>query len=112
MAGQTESQIVRDMGKHTQRKKDFILRQAITAHLGRSNWEMEELKGRCHCYVRGYARQDERTETFCVDGVSLVTFYAEKVTTVNNGQSVNMHVEVKYQLHIRCDIEPGEVDRC
>ncbi|MBV2128174.1 hypothetical protein [Arsukibacterium indicum] len=102
---------VKQMAKDTQRMKDEIIKQVISAHLGRTNWELSELEGRCECKVAADAHPDKRTETFSVDGVDLITFFPQKVTTANNGHSVNMHVEIKYQLHIACEIDLSGLDK-
>ena len=48
--------------------QDRIIRQAINRQLGRSDWELSELKGRTHCVQAG----DHRG--YYLDGKHLVTF--------------------------------------
>lgn len=109
--GDISSNTAKQMAKDTQRKKDEVIRQVISAHLGRTNWELSELEGRCECKIAADTHPDKRTETFSVDGVDLITFLPQKVTTVNNGCSINMHVECRYQLHIPCEIDLSGLDK-
>lgn len=102
--------ICRDMARRTQLKKDCVIKQVISAHLGRNNWVLEELKGRCVLKVPAAVPFDKRTETFCVDDVELVTFYPERFSTSKESLSTYMHAAFKYQLHIPCVIDMSEVE--
>lgn len=104
------NQITRDMAAQVQRKKDHILKQVISAHLGREDWKLDELKGRCECLVPGYLPYDKRTETYCVDGIQLVTFHPQTTSQTKENLSTYMHITFNCQLHIPCVIDMSEFD--
>lgn len=100
---------LRQIASENQRYKDAMLMQVISAHLGRSDWVLDELQGRCECKVRNAAFPDAKTETYCVDGVDLITFHQPQSDTVKDGMSWLVHTEIKYMLHIECDIDMSKV---
>ena len=99
----------RQIAAENQRYKDAMLMQVISAHLGRSDWVLDELQGRCECKIRNAEFLDAKTETYCVDGVDLITFHQPQNHTSKDGLSWLVHTELKYMLHIECDIDMSKV---
>jgi hypothetical protein len=103
--------LVRQMTEAFQEKKDKIISQCITAKLGRDDWTLEELVGRCETIIYG-AGTDKAREVFCLDKQPLVTFLSIENQMQRTGLSSNMYQECRYQLHVECDIDlEKKIDR-
>lgn len=82
-----------------QKKKDDIVKELLNSYLGRTDWTVEELKGRCGCHIPLSVPYGKRTETLFIDGVKLVTFHP---VSFSNPLSIGMtraHAEFKYKIH-------------
>ncbi|WNO60431.1 hypothetical protein [Rheinheimera sp. MMS21-TC3] len=98
---------IHDMAKQfamdIQKKKDDIIKDQLNCYLGRTDWTIEELKGRCECLIPIALPYGKRTETFVIDGVKLVTFHpATQAITQGypfDSGMTSMRAEFKYQIH-------------
>lgn len=92
-----------DMAKQfsitVQKKKDDIIKDALNSYLGRTDWTIEELKGRCERLIPIALPYGKRTETFCIDGVKLVTFHPTTLGYPFDSGMTRMNAEFKYQIH-------------
>ena len=104
-------ELVRQMTTAFQEKKDKIISQCITAKLGRDDWTLQELVGRCETITYG-ADTEKAREVFFLDKQPLVTFLSIESEMRRTGVSSNMYQECRYQLHIECDIDlEKKIDR-
>lgn len=99
-----QQDLVRQMTAAFQEKKDKIISQCITAKLGRDDWTLQELVGRCETIIYGAGTEKAR-EVFFLDKQPLVTFLSIESKMQRTGVSSNLYQECRYQLHIECRID-------
>lgn len=62
------------------RETDEIIRACLNSYLGRTDWTVEGLKGRCCCVIPA----DNSSETCYIDGTAPVVFYPAEFVVENN----------------------------
>lgn len=99
--------LIHDMAKQfaidIQKKKDDIVKDLLNRYLGRTDWTIEELKGRCECLIPIALPYGKRTETFVIDGVKLVTFHPTTLGYPFDSGMTRMNAEFKCQIHWQPD---------
>jgi hypothetical protein len=93
----------KQFGMDIQKKKDDIVKDLLNRYLGRTDWTIEELKGRCQCIIPAAAPRDKRTETLFIDGIRLVTFHPASMGQPFDNNMTRMHAEFKCQIHWQPD---------
>lgn len=91
--------VAKQFAMDIQKKKDDIIKDQLNSYLGRTDWTIEELKGRCECLIPVALPYSKRTETFVIDGVKLVTFHPTTLGYPLDSGMTRMHAEFKYQIH-------------
>jgi hypothetical protein len=74
-------------------KTDAVLKEAVTRFLGRTDWTLDELKGRCVTQ-----RWPNGIEEFCIDGVAIAELHPIQIKETHESGSTVMHVERQHRF--------------
>lgn len=74
-------------------QKDGLMKDAISHKLGRSDWRIAELTGRCEMRIL-----PDKSEIFSLDGCDLIQFYPPKTKIDNNGLGMSIKSAQEYRL--------------
>lgn len=69
---------------------DIVIRGAITKRLGKSDWQLDELKGRLEIH---FPNNMPGVESYCLDGLPLVTFY--QIQSEGDGPRIRTYRQFK-----------------
>jgi hypothetical protein len=71
---------VHDLSYKIAQDTDVALRTCLNSYLGRADWTVDELRGRCFCVIPA----DKSSETCYIDNTALVIFYPTSFVIENN----------------------------
>jgi hypothetical protein len=86
-------QFVGDLSGVMAAKQDAVLKEAVTRFLGRSDWNLEDLKGRV--VMQHWANG---IEVFCLDGVPLVELQPIMFETEHKGGNTILHATRQHRV--------------
>jgi len=71
---------VHNLSSNLAQETDAIMRACLSSYLGRTDWTVDELRGRCFCVIPA----DKSSETCYIDNTALVIFYPTSFVIENN----------------------------
>lgn len=80
---------------------DSIIREAITRFLGRDDWTLEEMKGRCEMI-----RHHDAVESLCIDCVEVALLYPIKVIMEEKVDVCVLHATRQYRWLLHDEKKP------
>ena|SRR5690606_22202947 len=92
----TTSAIATSIAEELMKRKEEVVKKAITAYLGTDNWTPAEIKER----VQWVIIQSSGVEYIVMDGITLITFFPVEWMSINEEMKYFLEFNLHYREHV------------